>query len=62
MAGLGDTVSDLASKLGIKIPDGAKKALNGMQGLSTGTVIAMSAAVAGITAVVKAVKEQKTDS
>ena len=56
MAGLGDTVSDLASKLGIKIPDGAKKALNGMQGLSTGTVIAMSAAVAGITAVVKAVK------
>lgn len=56
MAGLGDTVSDLASKLGIKIPDGAKEALNGMQGLSTGTVIAMSAAVAGITAVVKAVK------
>lgn len=57
MAGLGDTVSDLASKLGIRLPEGATKALNGMQGLSAGTVAAMAAATAAIAAVVKAVKE-----
>lgn len=57
MQGLGDTVGDLASKLGIQIPDGAKKALNGMQGLSTGTVAAMGAAVAGIAAVINGVKK-----
>lgn len=57
MAGLGDTVGDLASKFGIQIPDGAKKALNGMQGLSTGTVAAMGAAVAGVTALFKAVQQ-----
>lgn len=57
MQGLGDTVGDLASKLGIQIPDGAKKALNGMQGLSTGTVAAMGAAAAGITALIKGVQQ-----
>lgn len=56
MAGLGDTVSDLAGKLGIQIPDGAKNALNGMKGLSTGTVAAMGAAAAAVAAVVKAIK------
>lgn len=56
MAGLGDTVADLAQKLGIKLPEGAKNALNGMQGLSSGTVLAMSAAVAGVAALVKAVQ------
>lgn len=56
MAGLGDTVSDLAGKLGIRIPEGAKNALNGMKGLSTGTVAAMGAAVAGVTALVKGIK------
>lgn len=56
MAGLGDTVSDLAGKLGIQIPDGAKNALNGMKGLSAGTVAAMGAAAAAVAAVVKAIK------
>lgn len=56
MAGLGDTVSDLAGKLGIQIPEGAKNALNGMKGLSTGTVAAMSAAAAAVAALVKGVQ------
>lgn len=55
MTGLGDAVDGVASKLGIKIPDGAKKALNGMQGLSVGTVKAMAAAAAAVTAVIKVV-------
>lgn len=57
MVGLGDNVGDLASKLGIQIPDGAKKALNGMQGLSSGTVAAMGASVAAVAALYKAVQQ-----
>lgn len=57
MIGLGDTVDSVASKLGIKIPDGAKKALNGIDGLSVGTVAKMAAAAGAIAAVVKVVKE-----
>ena len=57
MAGLGDTVGDLASKLGIKLPEGATKALNGMKGLSAGTVAAMGAAVAAVAALVKGVQK-----
>jgi hypothetical protein len=57
MIGLGDTVDSVASKLGIKIPDGAKKALNGIDGLSAGTVVKMAAAAGAIAAVVKVVKE-----
>ena len=56
LAGLGDTVSDLAGKLGIQIPEGAKNALNGMKGLSAGTVAAMGAAAAGVAALVKGVQ------
>ena len=55
MQGLGDTVGDLAKKMGVKIPDGAKKALNGMQNLSAGTVAAMSAAATGVMALWKTV-------
>lgn len=55
MTGLGDTVDGLASKFGVKLPDGAKKALNGMQGLSSGTVAAMAAAAAAVAAVIKVV-------
>lgn len=55
--GLGDTVGDLAERLGIRIPDNARKALNGMQTLSGGTVAAMGAAVAGITALYKAIQQ-----
>lgn len=57
MTGLGDTIDSVASKLGIKIPDGAKKALNGIDGLSAGTVAKMAAAAGAIAAVVKVVKE-----
>lgn len=60
MAGLGDTVGDLASKLGIKLPEGATKALNSMKGLSTGTVAAMGAAAAGVAALIKGVKALHT--
>lgn len=55
LSGLGDTVEGLAGKLGIKLPQGAKDALNGMQGLSAGTVAAMGAAVAAVAALSKAV-------
>ena len=57
MVGLGDTVEQLADKLGVHIPDGAKKALNGMKGFSTGTVAAMAAAAAAIAATVEVVKQ-----
>ena len=52
---LGDQLDGLASKLGIKIPDGAKNALNGMQGFSAGTAAAMTAAVAAVAALTKTV-------
>lgn len=57
MLSLGDTVDQLADKFGIRLPQGAKDALNGMQGLSAGTVAAMAAAAAAIAAVVKVVQE-----
>ena len=57
MVGLGDTVEELADKIGVKIPDGAKQALNGMQGFSAGTVAAMAAAAAAIAATVEVVKK-----
>lgn len=50
-------MEEVAGKLGIRIPDGAKKALSGMEGLSAGTVAAMTAAAAAIAVVVKAVAE-----
>ena len=56
MQGLGNTVADLASKLGIRLPEGATKALNGMKGLSAGTVAAMGAAVGGVALLVKGVQ------
>lgn len=54
---LGDQIDGLASKLGIKIPDGAKNALNGMQGFSAGTAAAMTAAVAAVAALAKTVAD-----
>lgn len=50
MTGLGDIAEKFADKLGIKIPEGAKKALNGVKGFSTGTVAAMGAAAAAVAA------------
>lgn len=52
---LGDQLDGLASKFGIKIPEGAKNALNGMQGFSAGTAAAMTAAVAAVAALAKTV-------
>lgn len=57
MTGLGDTVDQVANKLGIHIPEGARNALNGMEGFSVGTVAAMTAAAGGVAAVIKTVKE-----
>ena len=53
---VGGMMEEVAGKLGVKIPDGAKKALSGMQGMSSGTVAAMTAAAAAITALYEGVK------
>lgn len=57
MSGLGDTVGDLASKLGIQLPKGATDALNGIKGFSTGSVAALGAAVGAVTALISGVKK-----
>lgn len=57
LVSVGDTVDDLAGKFGIRLPDGLKKSLDSFQGFSSGAVLAMSAAAAGITAVIKVVGE-----
>lgn len=54
---LGDQVKDLGGKLGVNIPDGATKALNGIEGFSAGSVAAMGAIAAGVAAVIKVIKE-----
>lgn len=54
---LGDIVDKFADKLGIKIPEGAKKALNGVKGFSTGTVAAMGVAAAAVGATTMAYKK-----
>ncbi len=55
LVSVGDTVDDLAGKFGVRLPDGLKKSLDSMQGFSSGAVLAMSAAAAGIAAVIKVV-------
>lgn len=57
MGGVTNKVTELADQLGINLPPAAKKALEGMQNLSTGSAVAMAAAVASITAVITAVKK-----
>ena len=57
MVSLGDAVDQVAGKLGIKIPDGAKKALAGMEGFSAGSVAAMAGVAAAVAAVVKVASE-----
>jgi len=53
---LGDQVKDLSGKLGVSLPDGATKALNGIEGFSAGTVAKMGAVAAAVAVAVKAVK------
>lgn len=62
MSGMGDVVSDLTSKLGIQLPNGARNALNGMSSLSSGTVAAMGAAAAGVALLIKGVKELQQET
>ena len=57
MAGLGDTVEDLAEKFGVKLPQGITDALNKMDSFSAGTVAAMATAAAAIAGVVAAFKQ-----
>lgn len=57
MVGLGDGLNDLTSKFGIQLPDGIKNSLNSMGEFSSGSVAALGAAVAGVTAVIAAVKK-----
>ena len=57
MQGLGNTVQSLADKFGVQLPDGAKKALDGMGSFSAGTAAKMAIAAAAVAAVIKVVKE-----
>lgn len=56
MVSLGDVADQLANKLGVKLPEGAKKALDGMKGMSAGSVAALGAITAAVAAAIKAVK------
>jgi len=53
---LGDQIKDLSGKMGITLPDGASKALNGLNGFSAGTVAKMGAVATAVAVAVKAVK------
>ena len=57
MLNLGDVVQGLADKFGITLPDGAKQALDGVEGFSAGTAAKMAVAAAAVAAVIKVVKE-----
>lgn len=57
MNSLTGKVEEIASSLGIQIPDGAKKALDGMKGMSNGTAAALGVTAAAVTALIKAVKQ-----
>lgn len=57
MVSLGDAVDQVAGKLGIKIPDGARKALDGMKGMSAGSVAAIGAIATAVTATIEAIKK-----
>ena len=56
MVTVGDLADQLAGKLGIKLPEGAKKALDGMNVMSAGSVAALTAITAAVAVTVKALK------
>ena len=62
MRGLGDVVGDLTQRLGIRLPQSATNALNGMSKLSAGTVAAMGASAAAVMALVKTVKQLQSET
>lgn len=51
------SVADLAEKFGIKLPDGLKKSLSGVQAMSSGAVAALGAVTAAVTATVAIYKK-----
>ena len=51
----GASVLDLADKFGVKLPDGAKKALDGIGNFSTGAVVAIGAVIAIVKETIDAV-------
>ena len=51
--GLGDTLTDTANKLGVKLPDGAANALKSLNGVSAGAAAAAAALAAVVVAAVK---------
>ena len=55
--GFGDQLDSLAGKLGVKIPDAAKQALNGIDGFSAGTVAKLGVTAAAVAGVIKAVQK-----
>ena len=57
MVSLGDAVDQVAGKLGIKLPDGAKKALDGMKSMSAGSVAAIGAIATAVAATIKAIEK-----
>lgn len=57
MLTLSDLAQTLGDKLGVKIPDGAKKALDGIGSFSAGSVAKFAAVTAAITAAIKVLKE-----
>ena len=57
MVSLGDAADKLASKLGFKIPEGAKKTLDSMGKMSVGSVAAVGAITAAVTVTTEAIKK-----
>jgi len=57
MLSLGDTVNKLAENFGVHLPDGLSKALAGMKGFSSGTVVALSVAAASVAAAIEGIKK-----
>ena len=57
MGKLAGSVEDVAGALGIQIPAGAQKALEGMKGMSNGAAIALTASAAAVTALISSIKK-----
>ena len=56
LVGIGDALSGMTNKFGIQLPDAAKTALNGMGSFGSGTVKALGAAAASVTALYEGIK------
>lgn len=57
MNGLAGKIEDVAGALGIQIPAGAQKALEGMKSMSNGSALAIGATGAAITALIASIKK-----